>query len=97
MSKTTLNLSCMEPAPRSIRVMLSNAELAAVLLYHERHRRRIARFAGELATGEHGHLPPQQTAELLEECQDQRAHHQARAFELSAVLRRTMEHGTPNN
>lgn len=90
--------SCQEPAPRTVVAYLSNVEMAAVILFHERQRKRIARLAGELATGENPEYTPKQIGEALELCQDQRAAHQARALELSAQLRRShAQKGSPHN
>ena len=65
---------------------MSDAEIAGVILFHHRHMRRIERLAGRISTAPDPHLTPPQITAALEECQSQRALHEARAFELVAKL-----------
>lgn len=85
-------LSTHEPAARTVPLILSEAEVAAVILFHHRQRQRIARLAGQIALGlcpEADHLPAKAKASALETCQDQSAAHEARSFELAALLKRS--------
>lgn len=86
-----MTLSCSEPAARTQPMILSDAEVAAVILFHHRHRRRIAKLAGDIALGHcpgADHSTPEQKAAALELCQDQSCAHEARAMELTAQLKR---------
>lgn len=82
-----LSFSAREPAERAVIVALSPAEVAAVILFHHRQRQRIAKLAGELSVDALTDYTPDQIGRALEECQDQRAAHEARSFELTAILR----------
>lgn len=70
---------------------MSESEVAGVVLYHRRQMRRIERLAGELSTAPDASYTPAQITAALEECQTQRALHEARAFELVAALKSTQQ------
>lgn len=87
-----MTLRCHEPADRTVPLILSAAEVAAVILFHERQRKRIAKLAGEIALGlckEAEHTTPAQKADALETCQTQSHAHEARAMELTQQLKRS--------
>lgn len=86
-----MKFSLQEPAARTVPVILSAAEVAAVILFHHRQIKRTARLAGEIALGlckESHHITPVQKADALEECQTQSHAHEARAMELTQELKR---------